>query len=1078
MEQEIHSAHHQIDVMIIDDVTENLSLLTDILKNNNYNIRLATDANIALRSIKAKHPFIILLDVQLPGMDGYELCKVLKADDATKGIPVIFITVHSSSESKLKAFESGGVDYITKPILVEEVLARVAVHIQIRTLQLEEERNRSILQKEIEEHRLDKNELSNNSAIVNALLEKEKRNAKALLGILKDQKEVMASLKESELRFRSVTESANEAIITADSKGIIVDWNRSAEKIFGYPKSEIIGKNLNIIIPKSIVDKHNSGIKRMELGGDRHVIGKTLELFGLHMNGKEFPLELSLAEWETGSRQYFTGIIRDISDRYNADKELKISEDKYRTIFENVQDVYFETMVNGTILEISPSIEIVSKGQYHHTDLIGKSMYDFYYNPDDRLSMLAQLQKTGHINDYEVQFTNRDGSILTCSISLKVIRDAESQVQKIIGSMRDISERKHIEQKLTENEKRLGDIIFSVGDWVWELDKNGVYTYGSQKGFELLGRSKEDILGKTPFDFMNPDEAQRVRKVFSDIAARKGYIKDLENWYVKKNGETICLLTNGVPILDKDDNLTGYRGVDKDITERKKAEDQIQRLSAAVEQSPVSIVIANLEGTIEYVNKKFIDVTGYSYNEAIGKNSRILKSGETTVDEYKTLWETITAGKEWRGEFHNKKKNGELYWESAAISPIVVDQGKTTHYLAVKEDITEQKEMQKQMFRSQRMESIGTLAGGIAHDLNNILGPILLSAQILRMKVHEEELQSLINTIELSTIRGKNIIAQVLGFARGVESKFILMQIRHIVQEVEDIIKQTFEKNISFQSYASKDLWTVNADPTQIHQALMNLCVNARDAMSNGGNLKINVKNVEVDDTFRNHHQNANKERYLEIEVRDTGSGIPPEIQQKIFDPFFTTKDIGKGTGLGLSTVYSIVKAHSGFIEMESIVGKGTVFQIYIPAVTESEGTVEHYSCVNIVQGNSETILVIDDEEPIRSTCEEVLKFYNYSVVTANNGSEGITTLIQKRMKFQVALIDMMMPVMDGKIASAAIKKIEPNIKIIGMSGMMDQSKIDNGDKAFDLFLRKPFSTQELIEAVQTVLASNKTDAT
>ncbi len=235
------------------------------------------------------------------------------------------------------------------------------------------------------------------------------------------------------------------------------------------------------------------------------------------------------------------------------------------------------------------------------------------------------------------------------------------------------------------------DIVYSVGDWVWEVDENGKYIYSSSKGQDFLGHTSEEIIGKTPFDFMPPDEAKRVGMIFVDIVTAKAPIKDLENWNLRKNGEKICLLTNGVPILDEKGNLKGYRGVGKDISELKRKEENIRKLSRAVEQSHASIVITNFQGEIEYVNPKFTRLTGYSIEEVKGKNPRILKSGETLREEYIQLWKTILGGKSWHGEFHNKKKNGELYWESASISPILDEKGTITNFLAIKEDITDRK---------------------------------------------------------------------------------------------------------------------------------------------------------------------------------------------------------------------------------------------------------------------------------------------------------------------------------------------------------------------------------------------------
>ncbi len=505
--------------------------------------------------------------------------------------------------------------------------------------------------------------------------------------------------------------------------------------------------------------------------------------------------------------------------------------------------------------------------------------------------------------------------------------------------------------------------------------------------------------------------------------------------------------------------------------DRKKMNALLQLESAALNAAANAIVITDRDGIIQWVNQSFVTLTGYTPKDTIGRNPRdIAKSGRHDASFYKNMWETILSGKVWQGELINKRKDGTLYNEEQTITPVSNKDGIITHFIAIKQDISEKKKMESHILRTQRMDSIGTLAGGIAHDLNNILGPILLSVQVLKMKNQDNSIKNLFDTIESSSIRGKNIVAQVLGFARGAENKPVPLQIRHIIKEVEDVVKQTFPKNIEIKILVPKDLWTIEADPTQIHQVLMNLCVNARDAMPDGGRLTVDLKNTVVDKNLIAENVDGREGRYLQIQVKDTGCGIPTDIQQKIFDPFFTTKEIGKGTGLGLSTVYSIVKQHKGFILLESSVGDGTTFQIYLPATYESIIAETAGFDTDIAYGNYENILVIDDELPIQFVCQETLSFYHYNVVTANNGAEGIEKLFTHKSKFSIVLIDQMMPVMDGKTAASAIRKIDPSVKIIGMSGLMIVSSEGNDMKIFDHFLRKPFSGNDLMKAVQKVL--------
>ena len=372
--------------------------------------------------------------------------------------------------------------------------------------------------------------------------------------------------------------------------------------------------------------------------------------------------------------------------------------------------------------------------------------------------------------------------------------------------------------------------------------------------------------------------------------------------------------------------------------DRKKMNALLQLESAALNAAANAIVITDRDGIIQWVNQSFVTLTGYTPKDTIGRNPRdIAKSGRHDASFYKNMWETILSGKVWQGELINKRKDGTLYNEEQTITPVSNKDGIITHFIAIKQDISEKKKMESHILRTQRMDSIGTLAGGIAHDLNNILGPILLSVQVLKMKNQDNSIKNLFDTIESSSIRGKNIVAQVLGFARGAENKPVPLQIRHIIKEVEDVVKQTFPKNIEIKILVPKDLWTIEADPTQIHQVLMNLCVNARDAMPDGGRLTVDLKNTVVDKNLIAENVDGREGRYLQIQVKDTGCGIPTDIQQKIFDPFFTTKKDNHGTGLGLAIVQNIIRNHGGVLTVESQYNFGTTFHIILPLISRGE---------------------------------------------------------------------------------------------------------------------------------------------
>ena len=389
----------------------------------------------------------------------------------------------------------------------------------------------------------------------------------------------------------------------------------------------------------------------------------------------------------------------------------------------------------------------------------------------------------------------------------------------------------------------------------------------------------------------------------------------------------------------------------------------------------------------------------------------------------------------------------------------------------IAKDITETKMLEAQLLRAQRMESIGTLAGGIAHDLNNVLTPIMLSLQLLKEKNNDEQSQKLLTILEQNCQRGANLIKQVLSFARGVEGERNPLQAKHVITEIEKVAKETFPRNIEIQTNIPKELFTISGDATQLHQVIMNLSVNARDVMPDGGVLSITASNFFIDENYVRMHKEAKVGSYVIISVSDTGSGIPHRIIDRIFEPFFTTKEFGKGTGLGLSTALAIVKSHNGFINVYSEIGKGTTFKVYLPAVkTEVQKEEEQ---LKLYIGNGELILVAEDEGSIREITSSTLKTYGYKVLTSSDGAEAVALYAQNKDKVKVVLMDMMMPVMDGYASIRAIRKINPEVKIIAVSGLAEKDKLAKiGSSRAKAFLPKPYTAERLLKTIHEIIST------
>jgi two-component system, cell cycle sensor histidine kinase and response regulator CckA len=426
-------------------------------------------------------------------------------------------------------------------------------------------------------------------------------------------------------------------------------------------------------------------------------------------------------------------------------------------------------------------------------------------------------------------------------------------------------------------------------------------------------------------------------------------------------------------------------------------------------------------------------------------------------------------------EYQIIRPDGSLRWIRDRGFPIRDNAGEPYRVVGIAEDITEKKQWEAQFLRAQRLESLGTLASGVAHDFNNILTPILAAAQLLPVKLpklDEKEL-SLFKLIEDSAKRGADLVKQILAFARGVEGKRVSLQVRHLLLEIVQVVKQTFPKSIQIRTdIPSTDLWTVSADATQLHQVLMNLCVNARDAMPDGGILGLSANNILIDEAYTRINLDARVGSYVVITLSDTGIGIPPELLERIFDPFFTTKEVGKGTGLGLSTVLGIVKNHGGFIKVKSEVEGGTKFQVYLPAVedTAAQQTEEQL----LLAGNGELILIVDDEPLIQQVTKTSLEDNNYTTLLANDGIEAIALYAEYKHEISLVLMDIMMPSMDGLTALRTLQKLNPKLLAIATSGLTSNKQLAEaiglGVKAF---LPKPYTAKELLDILQKVLSKN-----
>ncbi|MEH2015760.1 hybrid sensor histidine kinase/response regulator [Nostoc sp.] len=643
----------------------------------------------------------------------------------------------------------------------------------------------------------------------------------------------------------------------------------------------------------------------------------------------------------------------------------------------------------------------------------------------------------------------------------------------LVRSMRYAIERQRADNALRQSEERFRVALKNSPIFVYNQDMELRYTwvYNPSDGLTV-----EEMLGKQDLDIIPVEDAQHLITIKRGVLTTGIGTREEVSITIKDTTRYYDLTVE--PLRNESQEVVGVTCASIDISEkqaalreRKLAEEKIREQAALLDVTTDAICVRDLNNQIIFWNKGAETLFGWQATEACGKNANELLFDEPSPELEAALLQVISKGK-WQGELIKLTKMGKEILVASRWSLVCDEQGKPKSILTVDTDITDKKLLEAQLFRAQRLESIGTLASGIAHDLNNILTPILAGAQLLPLKFPDidERTRHLLEILEINAKRGADLVKQVLSFARGVEGKRISLQLRHLIVELAKILKETFPKSIEVSTDVPQDLWMVSGDSTQLHQVLMNLCVNARDAIPSSGILSISAKNLLIDENYARMNLEAKEGPYTVITVLDTGVGIPREILDRIFEPFFTTKDVGQGTGLGLSTVLGIIKSHGGFVNVYSEPGNGTSFKVYLPAVEGMETITPEE--LPPQRGHGELILVVDDEVAIQEITRTSLEAHNYKTLIASDGMEAIALYAQYRDKISAVLMDIMLPSLDGLTAIRTLLKINPQVRIIASSGLTSGNKLSAvAAIGVNTFLSKPYTVNELLLSLQKVLS-------
>ncbi len=621
--------------------------------------------------------------------------------------------------------------------------------------------------------------------------------------------------------------------------------------------------------------------------------------------------------------------------------------------------------------------------------------------------------------------------------------------------------------RLRESEARYRALFEANPQPMWVYDVETLaFLDVNDAAIARYGYGRDEFLSMSIADIRPAEDLPRLR---ASVANAPQGLEQSGRWrHVTKDGRVI-----DVEITSHTLTFEGRPAravLAHDVTERLRNESTLRKLSQAVEQSPVSIVITDATGAIEYVNPNFTRLTGYTLDDVRGENPRILSSGETPPETYRDLWQTIAAGGEWRGVFHNRKKDGTKFVERAAVSPIVDDDGRISHFVAVKEDITEQLALEEQLRRSQKLEAVGRLAGGVAHDFNNMLSIVLGFSELAQQRVGPGPIHDDLEAIREAAERSAALVGQLLAFARRQMIEPVVLDLNERVEGCHKMLERLVGEDIALRVVPAAGLWTVRIDPGQVDQILANLVVNARDAIPGSGRIVIETDNVLVDGAYAAMYPDAVPGEYVLLAVSDSGGGMTSEVQAQVFEPFFTTKPLGQGTGLGLPTVYGIVRQHKGFINVYSEPGQGSTFRLYFPRSYEPAGwPVAHVE--EEIAGGHETILLVEDSIPLLGLLETLLRQRGYAVLPAATALEAVHISEAHAGAIDLLVTDVVLPDRSGRALHASVAGQRPGIPVLYMSGytadIIDrQGVLPEGS----YFLPKPISAARLARKVRDVL--------
>jgi two-component system, cell cycle sensor histidine kinase and response regulator CckA len=904
-----------------------------------------------------------------------------------------------------------------------------------------------------------------------------------------DLKKAQQALLKSEEKYRCHFENISDVVISLDRALNIVDVSPSMEKLSGFKTEELVGKglaDLELLTPESL-ELAAANIARIFLGESN----VTAEYSFVGSDGAERTVEVSASPLFSGGGTIVgvNAVARDITERRATEEALQESETKFRDLSEKsvagiylIQDGKFR-YVNSMLAQIFGfTIE----------EIVDKMGPEDVVIPSDWPMVESNLRKRleGEVESFHYEFRIGDKGKRIRTVEVYSSRTTYKGKPAVIGTLLDITERKKTEEALLRSEEKYRSIFENAAEGIFQTTPGGRILNVNPAFARMVGYETPEALIVCTTDvgseiYVDPADRHRALTIMNE----DGFLRDFETQFFRKNGTTIWVSLKGHPVRSADGSVLYYEGTAIDITEQKRAEKNLreahQRLFDIIEFLPDGIFVIDQDKKVVAWNRAIEEMTGVTKEEIIGKGDycyAVALYGEKRP----ILIDCVTSDPDQIRENYTAiaRKGNVLYAEtfvqsvyggkgaflSGNASPLLDQEGNIVGAIESIRDITELNRLENQLRQSQKMEAIGTLAGGIAHDFNNILSAITGYSTILQMDTCDESLRKqYLDQIVLAADKAANLTKSLLAFSRKQTIELKPQTLRGILLGIEKLLRRLLTEDIDFSlSVLDPDI-VIMADVTQVDQVLINLATNARDAMSNGGTLVVKAERAVLDDSFLKAHGFGVPGEYALISVADTGCGMDKSTKEKIFEPFFTTKEVGRGTGLGLSTVYGIVKQHNGYIVVSSEPAQGSVFEVYIPAVTMQ--TSEATRVLQEARGGEETVLIAEDNGDLRTLLRTILEVKGYVVIEATDGADAVRQFLEHRDSINLLVLDVVMPKRNGKEVYEEIKAMRPAMKALFMSGYTGDVVIDKGvhDDMVD-FISKPLLPNDLLAKVREVL--------